>query len=254
MMALILSVALMVAAGILSLELWGWLPALSRWVIWLVTLSLPRERRTLRRREFGEELKGHYAERRVAGLAWTLRLTPVCFWERATSSALRWRAAGLMVLSAVSFIVLDPQALGAVEAYSEEVVVLGGLGYVYVCHHRSFHFVRNMLAVVLTVGAVHMLGERVAVPLVHPFLVSETFMRAALHAAFALVIAWPLARLVRRRVMRVLWLLYPFGLVMVALIATADGEAVLAAFTGALISGIAADTARRIARLSRTPA
>jgi hypothetical protein len=255
-MALILSVVLMVVAGVLSLELWGWLPALSRRVIWLATLSLPRERRELRRREFGEELKGHYAERRVAGLAWTLRLTPICAWERATSLTLRRsHLAWLTALSAISYvIVVDPQALAASQA-SQNVVVLGGLCYLYWRHNRSFYFVRNMLVVVLTIGSVHALGEHLAAPIVRPFLVSEGVMQAALQTAYALLIGWPLARLVRLRALRVLWLCYPFNLVMVALIASAsNGEALLAAITGALITGIAAYTSRWIAGLRRTPA
>jgi hypothetical protein len=85
MIAWILSVAVMIVAGVLSLEFWGWLPTLSRWLVWIATLSLPRERRALRRREFREELRGHYDERRIAGLAWTLQLALICIWERATA-------------------------------------------------------------------------------------------------------------------------------------------------------------------------
>ena len=31
-----------------------------------------------------------------------------------------------------------------------------------------------------------------------------------MHVAFALMVGWPLARLVRRRALRVMWFLYPF--------------------------------------------
>ncbi len=85
MIAWIFSIAVMIVAGVLSLEFWGWLPTLNRWLIWIATLSLPRERRALRRREFREELRGHYDERRIAGLAWTLQLALICIWERVTA-------------------------------------------------------------------------------------------------------------------------------------------------------------------------
>ncbi len=73
-------------SAVLGIEVWGWLPIVSRSLIWIETLCLPQERRALRREEWRGELEANYAERRIAGLLWVLRLAPLCLWERATTN------------------------------------------------------------------------------------------------------------------------------------------------------------------------
>lgn len=76
-----------VAVGVLGRDLWGWLPRLSRAMIWLGTLPLPGDRRRLRREEWCAELDCAYDDRRLSGLIWALGLVPVAAWERLTISA-----------------------------------------------------------------------------------------------------------------------------------------------------------------------
>jgi hypothetical protein len=74
-----------ILAAILAAEVLGLVPLISRGVIWLATLLLPRARRELRRREWGAELEADHSKRAIAGLLWVLGLAGVCVWERATT-------------------------------------------------------------------------------------------------------------------------------------------------------------------------
>ncbi|MGH2854940.1 MAG: phosphatase PAP2 family protein, partial [Solirubrobacteraceae bacterium] len=68
----------------------------------------------------------------------------------------------------------------------------------------------------------------------------------SMHVAFALLIGWPLARLVRWRALRVLWLVYPLLMAFV-IIATAN-HFILDAVLGALTAGVSAYGASWLAR------
>jgi len=67
-----------------------------------------------------------------------------------------------------------------------------------------------------------------------------------MHVAFALMIGWPLARLVRWNVLRVFWGAYPF-LVTFVIVITAN-HFLADAFLGACTAGLAAYTASWLAR------
>ena len=68
----------------------------------------------------------------------------------------------------------------------------------------------------------------------------------SMHVAFALMIGWPLARLVRWNVLRVFWGAYPF-LVTFVIVITAN-HFLADAFLGACTAGLAAYTASWLAR------
>ena len=68
----------------------------------------------------------------------------------------------------------------------------------------------------------------------------------SMHIAFALMIGWPLARLVRPRPLKVLWAAYPLLMTFV-IIATAN-HFILDALLGALTAAVSAYGARRLAR------
>ena len=68
----------------------------------------------------------------------------------------------------------------------------------------------------------------------------------SMHVAFALMIGWSLARLVRRPVVRVAWLVYP-AVVTFVIVATAN-HFLLDAVLGAATAGLAALAARELAR------
>ena len=68
----------------------------------------------------------------------------------------------------------------------------------------------------------------------------------SMHVAFALMIGWPLARLVRWRIVRVLWLLYPF--LMAFVIVVTANHFIFDALLGALTAGASAYGASWLAR------
>jgi len=68
----------------------------------------------------------------------------------------------------------------------------------------------------------------------------------SMHVAFALMIGWSLARLVRWRIARVLWLAYPF-LIAFVIVVTAN-HFIFDAFLGALTAGASAYGASWLAR------
>jgi membrane-associated phospholipid phosphatase len=147
-------------------------------------------------------------------------------------------------------------------------ITIGALLYLYLRHNRSFYFVRNMLIVAM---AIALLGY-IVFPTAPPRFLPEwgftdtvsdiTGVRAtsagvdtffnpyaavpSMHVAFALMIGWPLAKLVRWRVARGFWALYPL-LITFVIVATAN-HFIFDAVLGALTAGIAAYVADRLAR------
>jgi membrane-associated phospholipid phosphatase len=72
----------------------------------------------------------------------------------------------------------------------------------------------------------------------------------SMHVAFALMIAWPLAKLAQHSVVRVLWVLYPF--LMTFVIVVTGNHFILDALLGALTAGASAYGARALARARPT--
>ena len=77
----LLSILGAVVLALIARDAWGWLPRLSRGLVWLVTLPLPHERQAIRREEWAAELVAEFDERRLSGLLWTLKLGPISAWE-----------------------------------------------------------------------------------------------------------------------------------------------------------------------------
>jgi len=149
-------------------------------------------------------------------------------------------------------------------------VTIGALLYLYLCHNRSFYFVRNMFMIAMAIALVGYIVFPTAPPRFMPewgFIDSvsdftgvhvsdtSTSMHAlfnpyaavpSMHVAFALMIGWPLARLVRSPVVRVLWLVYPF--LMTFVIVVTANHFLADAFLGAVTAGIAAYAATWLAR------
>ncbi len=112
-------------------------------------------------------------------------------------------------------------------------MTVGALIYLYLRHNRSFYFVRNMLMIAMAIALVAYAVFPTAPPR-HPewgfvdpvsdftgvhvartradesALFNPYAAVPSMHVAFALLIGWPLARLVRPRPLRSLWMLYPF--------------------------------------------
>jgi membrane-associated phospholipid phosphatase len=149
-------------------------------------------------------------------------------------------------------------------------VTVGGLAFLYMCHNRSFYYVRNMLLIAMAIALVcyavfptapprflpewgfvdsvsDMTGVQVSHSSVFEGLVNPYAAMPSMHVAFALIIGWPIARLLRSRVARVLWLSYPFVIAFV-IIATAN-HFVIDALLGALTAALSAYVARALTRL-----
>ncbi|HSZ12940.1 MAG TPA: phosphatase PAP2 family protein [Solirubrobacteraceae bacterium] len=149
-------------------------------------------------------------------------------------------------------------------------VTVAALVYLYVRHNRNFYFVRNMFMVAMAIA----LAGYAAFPTAPPRFMPEwgfidsvsnftgvhvdahsasinalTNLYAAvpsMHVAFALMIGWTLARLVRWRVVRVMWLLYPF--LMTFVIVVTANHFIVDAMLGALTAAASAYAASWMAR------
>jgi membrane-associated phospholipid phosphatase len=149
-------------------------------------------------------------------------------------------------------------------------VTVAALVYLYLRHNRNFYFVRNMFMVAMTIalagyaafptapprfmpewGFIDSVGDLTGVHVNHASasLNALTNLYAAvpsMHVAFALMIGWTLARLVRWRVARILWMLYPF--VMACVIIVTANHFIIDALLGALTAGASAYAASWMAR------
>ena len=149
---------------------------------------------------------------------------------------------------------------------AQTTITLSALAYLYLRHNQSFYFVRNMFMIAMGIALIGYIVFPTAPPRFMPewgFIdsvsdftgvkVSHTSATAtalfnpyaavpSMHVAFALMIGWPLARLCRRRVVRAMWLLYPF--LMTFVIVVTANHFIVDALLGALTAGASAPTAR----------
>jgi membrane-associated phospholipid phosphatase len=153
---------------------------------------------------------------------------------------------------------------------AQTTMTVGALVYLYLRHNGSFYFVRNMLMISMLIalvgyavfptapprfmpewGFVDSVSDFTGVHVSHASATMNALFNPyaavpSMHVAFALSIGWPLARLVRWRMARVLWMLYPF-LVAFVIIATAN-HFIFDALLGALTAAVSAYGARWLAR------
>ncbi len=149
-------------------------------------------------------------------------------------------------------------------------VTIAALLYLYLFRNRNFYFVRNMFMIAMAIALVGYTVFPTAPPRFMPewgFIDSvsdftgvhvshaSASMNAlfnpyaavpSMHVAFALMIGWPLARLTRWRIVRVLWLLYPF--LMAFVIVVTANHFIVDALLGALSAGVSAYGASWLAR------
>ncbi len=152
---------------------------------------------------------------------------------------------------------------------AQTTVTVAALLYFYVRHNRSFYFIRNMFMIAMAIALVGYIVFPTAPPRLMPewgFIdsvadVTSVHLRVggsmsglfnpyaavpSMHVAFALMIAWPLARLARRRVLGLLWLLYPL-LITFVIVVTAN-HFIVDAFLGALTAAASGYGASWLAR------
>jgi PAP2 superfamily len=152
---------------------------------------------------------------------------------------------------------------------AQTTVTIVALLYFYVRHNRSFYFIRNMFMIAMAIALIGYIAFPTAPPRLMPEwgfidpvanmtgvhwrvggsmngLLNPYAAVPSMHVAFALMIAWPLARLARHRVLGLLWLLYPV-LITFVIVVTAN-HFIVDAVLGALTAGASAYGASWLAR------
>ena len=145
-------------------------------------------------------------------------------------------------------------------------ITLGALVFIYLFHNQSFYFIRNMFMVAMALALVGYFLFPTAPPRFYPewgftdsvsdftgipqdsVAVNALFNPFAavpsMHVAFALMLGWPLARLVKHRVFKVAWFLYPF---LVTFVVVATGNHFwMDAFLGAVVAAVSAYAAKYV--------
>jgi hypothetical protein len=149
-------------------------------------------------------------------------------------------------------------------------VTIGALLYLYLKHNKNFYFVRNMFMIAMAIalvgyivfptapprfmpewGFIDSVSDFTGVHVNHASATASALFNPyaavpSMHVAFALMIGWPLAKLAKHRVVRVMWLLYPFLMTFV-IVATAN-HFLVDALLGAMTAGASAYGARWLAR------
>jgi len=170
----------------------------------------------------------------------------------------QWASGWGLVTDAASWIYINAQTS----------VTLGGLVFLYLFRNSSFYFVRNMFGVAFILAIVGYILVPTAPPRFLPewgfedtlslytgvsqdnVTVNALFNPYAaipsMHVAFALMIGWPLAYLVKQKALKVFWAIYPF-IVTFVIVVTAN-HFLTDAFLGACTAGVGALAARAMAR------
>jgi PAP2 superfamily len=171
-----------------------------------------------------------------------------------------WASGSHLLMDASSWLYVNAQTS----------VTVCALIYLYLRHNRSFYFVRNMFMIAMVIalvgytvfptapprfmpewGFIDSVSDFTGVHVSHASASMSALLNPyaavpSMHVAFALMIGWPLARLSRRRVVKVVWFLYPFLMAFV-IVATAN-HFIVDAMLGALTAAVSAYGARWLAR------
>jgi len=163
-----------------------------------------------------------------------------------------WASGSHLVMVSASWLYVNAQG----------PVTIAALLYLYIRHNRSFYFVRNMLLIAMAIALVGYTVFPTAPPRFLPewgftdsvsdltgvHVSHASGMMTALfnpyaavpsmHVAFALIVGWPLARLARHSLVRIVWLIYPF--VMAFVIVVTANHFIVDALLGALTAAASA--------------
>jgi hypothetical protein len=140
---------------------------------------------------------------------------------------------------------------------AHDVVTIGALAFIYLRRNDSFYFVRNMLMIAMAIALVGYAVYPTAPPRLMPewgftdsisqFLGTsvddgpgKAFMNfyaavPSMHVCFALIIGWPMSRLVKRWPAKIAWRLYPLWITFVV-VATGN-HYLIDVFLGAMTAG-----------------
>jgi membrane-associated phospholipid phosphatase len=153
-------------------------------------------------------------------------------------------------------------------------ITITALAYLYMRHNRSFYFVRNMFMIAMAIALVGYALYPTAPPRLMPewgftdsisqfmglgtthFDTTPTgaFVNAyaavpSMHVCFAIITGWSMAKLVKRRISKILWSLYPL-LITFAVVATGN-HYFTDVFLGALTAGVSALLAKQLLARAR---
>ena len=168
-----------------------------------------------------------------------------------------WASGSTVLIDAASWIYINAQT----------TVCLSALVYLYFFRNQHFYFVRNMMVTAMALALIGYTVFPTAPPRFYPewgffdsvadftgvhsdsTAVNTLFNPYAavpsMHVAFSLMIGWSLAQVVKWRVAKVWWSVYPFVITFV-IVATAN-HFLTDAFLGACVAAVAAATARALA-------
>jgi hypothetical protein len=154
------------------------------------------------------------------------------------------------------------------------VVTVGVLIFLYTRRHDSFCFVRNSFMIAMAIALIGYAVYPTAPPRLMPewgftdsirqftgFTVEDHSVKALLnlyaavpsiHVCFAILVGWPMAKLVRRPWLKALWLLYPL---LITFVVVATGNHFLTdAFLGAVTAAVSMQIAGRLLARARPQA
>jgi hypothetical protein len=152
---------------------------------------------------------------------------------------------------------------------AQTTILIALLLYLYIAHNRSYYFVRNMLFVGMAIGLIGYGLFPTAPPRFLPewgFIdttnqitgvsgnstIANVFFNQyaavpSMHVACAVMLGWTLARLVRRRVAKVFWAMWPLFITFMTVIT--GNHFLIDAVLGLFVAGISFVAARRMAAL-----
>jgi hypothetical protein len=162
-------------------------------------------------------------------------------------------------------------AADAIYLNAHYTITIAALVFLYLRRNGSFYFVRNMFMIAMALALVGYAVYPTAPPRLMPAwgftdpiqqftgislergatseLLNLYAAIPSMHVCFSLMIAWPMARLCRRPLVRVLWRLYPL-LVMFVVVATAN-HYIIDVVLGVLTAGAARSLARLLLARAR---
>jgi len=152
---------------------------------------------------------------------------------------------------------------------AQTTILIALLLYLYIAHNRSYYFVRNMLFVGMAIGLIgyglfptappRFLPEWGFIDTIHQVTgvsgtstIANVFFNPyaavpSMHVAYAVMLGWTLARLVRRRAAKVFWGLWPLLITFMTVIT--GNHFLIDAVLGVVVAGISFVAARRLAAL-----
>jgi len=152
---------------------------------------------------------------------------------------------------------------------AQTTILIGLLLYLYVAHNRNYYFVRNMLFVGMAIGLLgyglfptappRFMPEWGFIDTIHQvtgvsgnstiagFFFNPYAAVPSMHVACAVMLGWTFARLVRSRVAKTLWALWPLFITFMTVIT--GNHFLIDAVLGLLVAGVSLVAARALAAL-----